>query len=83
MSGPPSPLKDTPYSAGDILVEQAEGGSYQVSRVSADGRSGHVLGVQRNQAAALLMAGRATSGFQRVFLRLESGSPEYRLVVMP
>ena len=83
MADPRSLPADPIYSAGDILVEEAEGGSYQVSRVSANGRSSHVLGFQRNQAAALLMAGRATSGFQRVFLRLEPGSAEYRLVVMP
>ncbi len=80
----PRPLPSDPiYSAGDILVEEAEGGNYQVSRVSANGHSSHVLSVQRNQAAALILAGRATSGFQRVFLRLEPGSAEYRLIVTP
>ena len=76
-----SPPSDPIYSAGDILVEEAEGGTYLVSRVSANGRTSHVLGVQRNQSAALVMAERATSGYQRVFLRLEAGSAEYRLVV--
>jgi hypothetical protein len=83
MPDAPSPEPGPIYSAGDILVEEAEGGSYQVSRVSANGRSSHVLSVQRNQAAALVLAGRATSGFQRVFLRVEPGSAEYRLVGTP
>ena len=68
------------YAAGDILLEEAEGGTYQVSRVSANGRTSHVLGFQRNQPAALLMAARATSGYQRIFLRVAAGSDEYRLV---
>ena len=57
------------YSAGDVLVSQAEDGSFQVSRVSANGRSSHVMGCQPSEPAALLMAGRATSGYQRVFLK--------------
>lgn len=70
---------DPLYSAGDILVAPADGG-YQVSRVSANGRSSHVMGFQKTQPAALLMAARATSGYQRVYLRSEPGLSEYRLV---
>jgi hypothetical protein len=74
-----TPSIDPIYSAGDILVSPADG-AYQVSRVSADGRSSHVLGFQKTQPAALHMAARATSGYQRVFLRHEPGVSEYRLV---
>lgn len=81
MTDPAAPPADPIYAAGDILLEEAEGGTYQVSRVSANGRTSHVLGFQRNQPAALLMAARATSGYQRVFMRIGSGSDEYRLVV--
>lgn len=75
-----SPPRGAPvYSPGDILVETAEGGSYQVSRVGANG-SAYVLGFQNSEPAALGMASRATSGYQRVFMRLAPGSDEYRLV---
>jgi len=68
------------YAPGDVLVAQVEDGTYQVSRVTANGHSLHVMGFQRTQPAALLMAARATSGYQRVFLRSEGASPEYRPV---
>lgn len=74
-----TPSIDPIYSAGDILVSAVDGG-YQVSRVSGNGRSTHVMGFQKTQPAALHMAARATSGYQRVFLRPESGVTEYRLV---
>jgi hypothetical protein len=59
------------YGAGDVLVSPSAGDAdaYDVSRVSANGRSTHVMGVQATQFAALQMAARATSGFQRVFLQ--------------
>ncbi len=72
---PAAPL----YSSGDVLVALSEDGSYQVSRVSANGRLGHVMGSQRTQPAALTMAARATSGGQRVYLRPD-GASDYRLV---
>jgi hypothetical protein len=76
----PVPLAPDPiYSSGDVLVALAEDGSYQVSRVSANGRSSHVMGCQRTQPAALSMASRATSGYQKVYLRPDLGS-DYRLV---
>jgi hypothetical protein len=68
------------YLPGDILVAAADDGTHQVSRVSANGHSAYVLGFQKTQPAALLMAARATSGYQRVFVQLELGSAEYRLV---
>jgi len=74
-SPPTAPI----YAAGDILVEAVEDGSYRVSRVSANGTSSHVMGFQKTQPAALGMAHRATSGYQRVFLRPEPGA-EFRLV---
>ena len=67
------------YSPGDVLVEAAEGGGYQVSRIAANGNI-YVLGFQNSEPSALGMAGRATSGSQRVFLRVASGSDEYRVV---
>jgi hypothetical protein len=67
-----------PYSSGDVLVSAIGDGTYQVSRVSANGSSIYVLGFQNTQPAALLMAARATSGRQRVFLRADAGSTEYR-----
>lgn len=74
-----TPTIDPTYGAGDILVSAADGG-YQVSRVSANGRSSYVLGFQKTQPAALHMAARATSGYQRVFLRHEASLSDYRLV---
>ena len=74
-----APRLNVVYSPGDILVEAAEGGSFQVSRVGANGGA-YVLGFQQSEPAALGMAGRATSGHQRVYLRLAPGSDEYRLV---
>lgn len=65
------------YTAGDILVAAAPDG-YQVLRVSGNGRSTHIMGVQGTELAALNMAARATSGSQRVFLRHDSA--DYRLV---
>ena len=38
------------------------------------------MGFQKTQPAALLMATRATSGYQRVYLQSEPGLSEYRLV---
>ena len=76
----PTPAPVVPiYSSGDVLVAQSEDGSYQVARVSANGRASHVMGCQRTQPAALSMAARATSGTQRVYLRPDRGL-EYRLV---
>ncbi len=73
---------DRAYEAGDILVAPALGddGAFQVSRVSANGRSSHVMSVQRTQAAALLLAARATSGSQRVFLLQDGSVADYRVV---
>jgi hypothetical protein len=68
------------YSAGDILVEAAEGGGYQVSRVNSNGRSSRVLGFQNSEPAAIGMASRATSAYQRVFLRVAPGPDGYRVV---
>lgn len=75
-----TPPTEPAYAAGDILVAASGDGSFEVSRVGANGRSIHVLGFQHNQPAALIMASRATSGRQRVFLRPEPGSAAYRLV---
>lgn len=75
------PLPTAPvYSSGDILVAALEDGSFQVSRVSGNGRSSHVMGIQRTQPAALTMAARATSGSQRVFLGPLPGETAHRLV---
>ena len=79
MPYPDSPRLSAVYSPGDVLVEAAEGGSYQVSRVGANG-STYVLGFQNSQPSALGMAGRATSGSQRVYLRVAADSDEYRVV---
>jgi hypothetical protein len=69
------------YEPGDILVGPADGdeGCFQVSRVSAN-RSLYVMGVQRSQSAALLMAARGTSGMQRVFLLQDGSVTDYRVV---
>jgi hypothetical protein len=75
-----TPASDATFAAGDILVARSEDGSFQVSRVSANGRSTHVMGCQQTEPAALLMASRATSGNQRVFLRTEGATLDYRLV---
>jgi hypothetical protein len=75
-----TPASDATFAAGDILVARSEDGSFQVSRVSANGRSTHVMGCQQTEPAALLMASRATSGNQRVFLRAEGAASDYRLV---
>jgi len=81
MAPDSAPAADATFAAGDILVARSEDGSFQVSRVSANGRSAHVMGCQQTEPAALLMASRATSGYQRVFLRNAEGTtPEYRLV---
>jgi len=80
MAGAGTPIQDTGFSPGDILVAAVPGGNYQVSRVAANGRSELVLGYQRTQPAALIMAARATAGAQRVFLRPDVGSDEYRIV---
>ena len=71
----------TAYEPGDILVSPAaeDDGCYQVSRVSAN-RSLYVMGVQRSQSAALLMAARGTSGVQRVFLLQDGSTTDYRVV---
>jgi hypothetical protein len=75
-----APASDATFAAGDVLVARSEDGSFQISRVSANGHSAHVMGCQQTEPAALLMAARATSGYQRVFLRTEGATPEYRLV---
>ena len=75
-----APASDATFSAGDVLVAKSEDGSFQVSRVSANGHSSHVMGCQQTEPAALLMASRATSGYQRVFLRTDGGTAEYRLI---
>jgi hypothetical protein len=67
MSQDTAPASDATFSAGDVLVAKSEDGSFQVSRVSANGHSSHVMGCQQTEPAALLMASRATSGYQRVF----------------
>jgi len=72
---------DPIYTAGDILVAVQADGSYEISRVSANGRAAYVMGVQVSQPAALRMAERATSGFQRVFLRSNPASSEYLPVI--
>ena len=66
---------DLIYGAGDILVTPAAGGAdagFQVSRVSANGRSTHVMSVQSTQSAALQAAARAISGLQRVFVQSDA-----------
>jgi hypothetical protein len=63
------PARDPDLLAGDLIVASMAGGSYQVSRVGANGRSEHVLGHQRDRPSALGFAARAASGEQRVFLR--------------
>ena len=82
MPAPPHGLPDRSYEAGDILIAPAlcEDGGFQLSRVSANGRSSHVMSVQRTQAAALLAAARATSGSQRVFLLQGDSVADYRIV---
>ena len=68
------------YDAGDVLVAKMPDGSFQVSRVSANGRSSHVMGCQTTEPAAMRMATGATSGLQRVFLKGDGATAEYRLV---
>lgn len=70
---------DTRFLPGDILVAAMPDGTYQISRVPTNGRSEWVLGFQRSEPAALRAAWGATSAAQRVFLRPEIGSGEYRL----
>ena len=73
---------DPLYAAGDILVTPAAGGAdagFEVSRVSANGRSSHVMSVQTTQSAALQSASRAVSGFQRVFVQSDTPG-EFRVV---
>ena len=79
MAQVPPPATDPLYAAGDILVTPVADGAYEVLRVSANGRSTHVMGVRTTRPAALMMAGRATSGYQRVFLR-DPSETEYHLV---
>ena len=68
------------YDPGDVLIAKVADGSFQVSRVSANGHSLYVMGSQSTEPAALRMAERATSGSQRVFIRGEGGTGEYKLV---
>ncbi len=76
---PDNPPADRPvYDPGDILVAKSADGSFQVSRVSANGRSLYVMGSQATEPAAVRMASRGTSGLQRVFIRNDAG--DYRLV---
>ena len=65
------------YTAGDVLVAAIADGFYEISRVSANGRSSHVMSVQNTQSAAIAMARRSTSGNQRVFLRADPHPAEY------
>jgi hypothetical protein len=74
------PVERLIYDAGDVLIAKVADGSFQISRVSANGRSTHVMGCQTTEPAAVRMASRATSGLQRVFLKAEGESGEYRLV---
>ena len=74
----PAPVP--PYDGGDVLVAAIADGFYQVARVSANGRSTHVMGVQKTQPAAIAMARRSTSGNQRVFIRAHPRPTEYVLV---
>ena len=80
MADAQTPAGSPMYAAGDILVAKMTDGSFQVSRVSANGHSTHVMGCQSTEPAALRMAERATSGLQRVFLKGEGATGEYRLV---
>lgn len=76
-----TPLADGPvFGVGDLLIAKMPDGTFQVSRVSANGRSSHVIGYQSTQPAATRMATGATSGPQRVFLKSEGESGEYSLV---
>ena len=68
------------YDAGDVLVAKMPDGSFQISRVSANGRSTHVMGCQTTEPAAMRVATGATSGRQRVFLKGEGETAEYRFV---
>ncbi len=70
------------YSAGDILVSRADG-AFLIARVSANGVSSHVLGYRTTEPAAILTAGRATSGYQRVFLQSRADPSHYVVVVEP
>ena len=76
----PVPVPVLPYTAGDILVVAVADGFYQVSRVSGNGRSTHVMSVQNTQPAAIAMARRSTSGNQRVFLRAPPRPTEYLVI---
>ncbi len=80
MIDTPSPADLPVYGAGDLLIAKMPDGTFQVSRVSANGRSSHVMGYQSTEPAAVRMATGATSGPQRVFLRGEGELAEYRLV---
>ncbi|HXT71388.1 MAG TPA: hypothetical protein VN700_16640 [Vicinamibacterales bacterium] len=68
------------FGVGDVLIAKMPDGSFQISRVSANGRSSHVMGCQSTAPAAMRMATSATSGPQRVFLKGEGESGEYSLV---
>jgi hypothetical protein len=77
----PNTAADRPiYEAGDVLIARMPDGSFQVSRVSANGRSSHVMGCQTNEVAAMRVATGATSGRQRVFLKADGETGDYRLV---
>ena len=68
------------YDAGDVLIVKMPDGSFQVSRVSANGRSSHVMGCKTTEPEAMRMATGATSGLQRVFFNSDGETGEYRLV---
>jgi len=70
---------ESTYAAGDLLVSRAEG-AFLIARVSANGVSSHVLGYRMTEPAAILMAGRATSGDQRVFLQSRADPSKYAVV---
>jgi hypothetical protein len=72
------PLSDSSVLPGDLLVALVPGGHYQIARMSANGHSEYVLGYQRDRQAALRTADRATSGDQRVFVRADGATGEYR-----
>jgi hypothetical protein len=67
-------LTEPGYAIGDVLVAAVGDGSFEVSRVSANGRDARIMSVQTSQASALRVAERATSGGQRVFLRSDLAS---------
>ena len=72
-----APVDRSAFGVGDVLIAKMPDGTFQVSRVSANGRSSHVIGYQSTQPAAMRMATGATSGPQRVLLKGEGESGEF------